>query len=74
MPELNESGFYKNATGVKKPMSRAQLMALQSGKKTAHLRGELEVGKPSKRTFPFYEVTTDSSTVKFIVRTLTRIR
>lgn len=73
-PKMGENGFYKNATGNKKPMSRAQLMALKAGKKTAHLRVELKVGKTSKRTFPFYENTGDASTVRFVVRTLTRLR
>jgi hypothetical protein len=56
-------------------MSRAQLMALKGGKKTTNMRLPLEnVGDTSKRTYPFYEDTGDRSTLRFVVRTLTRIR
>jgi hypothetical protein len=85
MPEMDEAGFYRNANGGKGPMSRAQLTAVRTGKKTANMRLPLDPPKPgakpgddmiydsTKRTYPFYEVPSDPSTVRFIVRTLTRI-
>jgi hypothetical protein len=75
MPEKNADGFYKNANSGKGPMSRAQLMAVKAGKKTANMRLPLkEIGDSTKRTYPFYEVTTDPSTIRFVVRTLTRVK
>ncbi len=74
MPEMDEKGFYKNANGGKGPMSRAQLMALKAGKKTANMRLPLKnIGDDTKRTYPFYENPEDPTTVRFVVRTLTRI-
>ena len=74
MPSPREDGFFKDMTGNKnkKPMTRAKLMMLKAGKKTAHMRGTLEPGKSSKRTFPFYEDPSDPTTVRFVVRTITR--
>lgn len=75
MPEAGPDGFYKNANGGKGPMSRAQLNALKAGKKTTNMRLPLEkVGDSTKRTYPFYEDPKDASTLRFVVRTLTRIR
>lgn len=75
MPSPGEDGFYKNANGGKGPMSRAQLMALKGGKKTTNMRLPLKnVGDVTKRTYPFYENTGDQTTLRFVVRTLTRIR
>lgn len=65
------NGFYSNAaSGNGGPMTREQLVAVQNGKKTAN-------GRPSARpcthkTFAFYENPLDASTVRFVVRTLTR--
>lgn len=73
LPAPRDDGFYKDQTGGKKPMSRTKLTALKSGKKTAQMRGALEVGEASKRTFPFYEDPADPSTLRFVVRTLTRL-
>ena len=56
-------------------MSRAQLMALKTGKKTTNMRLPLDkVGDSTKRTYPFYEISGDRSTLRFVVRTLTRLR
>lgn len=75
MPEAGDDGFYKNANGGKGPMSRTQLNALKGGKKTTNMRLPLEkVGDSTKRTYPFYEDPADPSTLRFVVRTLTRIR
>ena len=75
MPEVDEHGFYKNANGGKGPMSRAQLLSLMSGKKTANMRLPLKKpGDSTKRTYPFYEDPRDKSTIRFVVRTLTRLR
>lgn len=75
MPTPGEDGFYKNANGGNGPMSRAQLMALKGGKKTTNMRLPLEkVGDTTKRTYPFYENTGDQTSLRFVVRTLTRIR
>ena len=74
MPEMDEDGFYKNAAGGKSPMSRAQLMAYKTGKLTAQMRGKLEVDGVSKRTYPFYENPAKPKTLRFVVRTLTRLR
>lgn len=75
MPTPGEDGFYKNANGGNGPMSRAQLMAIKGGKKTTNMRLPLEkVGDTTKRTYPFYENTNDPATLRFVVRTLTRIR
>lgn len=75
MPTPAENGFYKNANGGNGPMSRAQLMALKAGKKTTNMRLPLEnVGDVTKRTYPFYEDTNDRATLRFVVRTLRRIR
>jgi hypothetical protein len=74
MPEMGDDGFYKNANGGKGPMSRTQLNALKAGKKTTNMRLPLaEVGDSTKRTYPFYEDPADPSTLRFVVRTLTRI-
>jgi hypothetical protein len=71
MIEVSESGFYKNPHG-KRPMTRADLMALKSGKNTSHMRlGEGRSGV-ARRTYAFYEDPTDPSTVRFVVCTLTR--
>jgi hypothetical protein len=75
MPTPGEDGFYKNANGGNGPMSRAQLMSLKGGKKTTNMRLPLKnVGDVTKRTYPFYENTGDHTTLRFVVRTLTRIR
>lgn len=75
MPTPGEDGFYKNANGGNGPMSRAQLMALKGGKKTTNMRLPLEKpGDTTKRTYPFYEDTGDKTTLRFVVRTLRRIR
>jgi hypothetical protein len=75
MPTPDADGFYKNANGGKGPMSRAQLMALKGGKKTTNMRLPLEnVGDITKRTYPFYESISDKTTLRFVVRTLERIR
>jgi hypothetical protein len=75
MPSPGEDGFFKNANDPKKgPMSRAQLMALKGGKKTTNMRQQLEVGETMKRTYPFYEDVNDPTTVRFVVKTLTRLR
>jgi len=75
MPELGADGFYRNANGGKGPMSRAQLMALKTGKKTTNMRLPLDkVGDSTKRTYPFYEISGDRATLRFVVRTLTRLR
>jgi hypothetical protein len=75
MPTPGDDGFYKNANGGNGPMSRAQLMAIKSGKKTTNMRLPLEnVGDITKRTYPFYENTNDPTTLRFVVRTLKRIR
>jgi len=69
------SGFFKNATGAKGPMTKAQLLKVQGGKKTAHSREHpFAVNQVSKRTFAYYEDLLDTSSVRFIVRTLTRVR
>lgn len=73
MPEVASSGFYKNANGGSTPMSRAQLMALKAGKKTTNMRVQLKVGGSTRRTYPFYEIASDPSTVRFVVRTLLRV-
>lgn len=74
MPTSGEDGFFRNANGGIGPMSRAQLMAIKGGKKTTNMRDQLDVGKSMKRTYPFYEDPTDPLTVRFVVKTLTRIR
>lgn len=72
-PKPGADGFFKNANGGAGPMSRGQLMALKTGKKTTNMRLPLaNVGDTSKRTYPFYEDPSDVSTVRFVVRTLTR--
>lgn len=74
MPEMDDTGFYRNANGGKGPMSREQLTALKTGKKTTNMRLPLEnVGDDTKRTYPFYEDPTNPATLRFVVRTLTRI-
>lgn len=74
-PKPDATGFFKNANGGTGPMSRGQLMALKAGKKTTNMRLPLaNVGDTSKRTYPFYEDPADSTTVRFVVRTLTRLR
>lgn len=73
--EPSESGFYKNVSGKKTPMSREQFIAFQAGKKTAHggkSLGSLKIGESNKRTIAFYLNPLDASTVRFVVRTLTR--
>jgi hypothetical protein len=75
MPEPGPDGFHKNANGGKGAMSRDQLNALKTGKKTTNMRLPLkEVGDVSKRTYPFYEDAKDKSTLRFVVRTLTRLK
>lgn len=74
MPTPGKDGFYKNANGGNGPMSRTHLMAIKGGKKTTNMRQQLEVGGTMKRTYPFYENVGDVSTVRFVVRTLTRVR
>lgn len=75
MPEPGPDGFHKNANGGKGPMSRAQLNTLKTGKKTTNMRMPIEtVGGTSKRTYPFYEDPRDPSTLRFVVRTLRRLR
>lgn len=75
MPTPGEDGYYKNANGGNGPMSRAQLMALKGGKKTTNMRLPLEkIGDTTKRTYPFYENTNDPTTLRFVVRTLTRVK
>jgi len=68
-----KDGFFSNAMGAKGPMTREQLIRVRAGKKTAHSRIHL---RPEQRvdhkTFAFYENPLDASTVRFIVRTLTR--
>ena len=74
-PEVGTDGFYKNANGGKGAMSRDQLEALKAGKKTTNMRLPIkEVGGTSKRTYPFYEDPTDPETIRFVVRTLTRMQ
>jgi len=72
--EKDENGFYKNPTGAKNgPMTREQLVRVRDGKKTSHGRPRPgPIGTESHRVFPFYEDPTDVTTVRFIVRTLTR--
>jgi len=69
-----KDGFFSNAMGGKGPMTREHLIRVRAGKKTAHSRIHL---RPEQRvdhkTFAFYENPLDASTVRFIVRTLTRI-
>jgi hypothetical protein len=70
-----ESGFYRNVSGKKTPMSREQYIAFRGGKNTAHVGKSLDslkVGDKNKRTIAFYENTMDATTVRFVVRTLTR--
>ena len=75
MPTPRDDGFYKNANGGNGPMSRAQLMALKGGKKTVNMRLPLvNVGDETKRTYPFYEDSGDASTLRFVVRTLTKTK
>jgi hypothetical protein len=69
------SGFYSNATGKKTPMTREQFIAVRGGKKTAHVPTKLasiKSGDSVHKTFAFYENPMDASTVRFVVRTLTR--
>ena len=71
--EVQENGFYANASGRVGPMTRAQMVAVRGGKKTAH--GRPRPGPPGQKilkTFAFYENPRDASTVRFVVRTLTR--
>ena len=72
----DENGFYKNAAGTKKgPMTVAQLLKVKSGKKTAYGREhDIALNEKQRRTFPYYEDPNDPSTLRFVVRTLTRIR
>lgn len=75
MPTPGEDGFYKNANGGKGPMSLDQLNSLKAGKKTTNMRLPLEkVGETTKRTYPYYEDPSDKTTLRFVVRTLTRIK
>jgi hypothetical protein len=72
-------GFYRNRTGKKGPMTVAQYMAVKSGKKTAHCAppngsSDYVIDRPTNATFAFYEDPTDPATVRFVVKTLTRVR
>jgi hypothetical protein len=72
-------GFYRNRTGRKGPMTRAQYMAVRAGKKTAHCavpngQTDYPLHRPTNATFAFYEDPEDPSTVRFVIKTLTRIR
>jgi len=74
--EPSENGFYKNVSGKKTPMTREQYIAFKAGKKTAYggkSLASLKVGESNNRTIAFYENPLDVSTVRFVVRTLTRI-
>jgi len=71
-----DSGFYRHIAGKKTPMTREQYIALRAGKKTSHVPKSLEtlkIGKSIKKTIAFYENPLEVSTVRFVVRTLTRI-
>ena len=72
--KADENGFYAPLAGSG-PMSRANFLKLQSGKKTAHMNKALDkVGDKARRTIVFYENPLDATTARFVVRTLTRIR
>lgn len=69
----DENGFYKNRMGGKGPMTREQLVRVQAGSKLAHSRIHKRPDQQVDHTsFAWYEDTLDVSTVRFIVRTLTR--
>jgi hypothetical protein len=73
--EPSENRFYKNVSGKETPMSREQYIAFRAGKKTAYggkSLSSLKVGESNKRTIAFYENPLDASTVRFVVRKLTR--
>ena len=76
---VKDDGFYSNRAGGKGPMTVAQYMKVRAGKKTAHCavpNGHTNyiIGRPTKATFAFYEDPTDSATVRFAFKTLTRLR
>jgi hypothetical protein len=74
LPTMGEDGFFKNANTGVRPMSRAEFMHAKSAKKTANMRCPLEkVGDQTKRVYPFYDDTSDPSTLHFVVKILTRI-
>jgi hypothetical protein len=71
--EVQESGFYANAAGRAGPMTREHLVAIRGGKKTAGGRPRPgPSGQKILKTFAFYENPMDTTTVRFVVRTLTR--
>lgn len=77
MTPSESTGFYAHVGGKKTPMTREQFIALRAGKKTAHVGKSLDslkIGESMNKTIAFYENPLDSSTVRFVVRTLTRIR
>jgi hypothetical protein len=71
--EIQASGFYANAAGRTGPMTREHLIAIRGGKKTSGGRPRPgPSGQKILKTFAFYENPLDATTVRFIVRTLTR--
>ena len=71
--QLQANGFYANAAGRNGPMTREHLIAIRGGKKTAGGRPRPgPSGQKILKTFAFYENPLDATTVRFIVRTLTR--
>jgi len=69
----NDAGFFRNRMGGKGPMTREQLARVKAGPKLAHSRIHLRPNQPvDHTTFAFYEDPLDSTTVRFVVRTLTR--
>jgi hypothetical protein len=71
LPSAMENGYYRNVTGSKKPMSRAEFEAWVVNK-TAQGHHRLERGDETSRVVVFYEDVTDPSTARFVVRTLRR--
>lgn len=76
---VGDDGFYRNRTGRRGPMTYEQLQAVMAGPKTAHCavpngHTDYVVGRPTNATFAYYEDPTDPSTVRFIMKTLTRVR
>lgn len=76
---VGADGFYRNRTGRKGPMTVEQFHAVREGKKTAHCAvpngfTDYPLNRPTNATFAFYENPTDPSTVRFAIKTLTRVR
>jgi hypothetical protein len=71
--KVQKNGFYASGTWCVGPMTRAQMVAVRGGKNTAYGRPRPgPSGQKILKTFAFYENPRDASTVRFVVRTLTR--